>query len=81
MLRIVGFTEEELAKIDLAGKTDEEIIQLAENKRSASDVGPIRPGQRAVAVREVGNLLAAGWEYVAPLGVDQAILRAPVGPP
>ena len=38
MLRIVGYTEEELAKIDLAAKTDDELIALADARRAAMQV-------------------------------------------
>ncbi len=76
MLRIVGFTEEELTKVDLSGKTDEEIIQLAEDRRASQTMAAVRPGQRAVSITEVGQLLEAGWEYVGPLGVDKAILSS-----
>jgi integrase len=79
MLRIVGYTEEELAKIDLAAKTDDELIALADARRQSQTAVP-RSGQRAVAVAEVGPMLDSGWEYIAPLGQDRAVLRYPPAP-
>jgi hypothetical protein len=78
MLRIVGYTEEDLSKIDLAAKTDDELIALADARRQ-SQSSALRQGQRAVAVTEVGPMLEAGWEYVAPLGLDRVILRGSSG--
>ncbi|MCI4321734.1 MAG: hypothetical protein L3K05_05455 [Thermoplasmata archaeon] len=81
VLRMHGYSAEELAKIDLASKTDDELIALADAKRlenqRASGAAPTGPGQKAVTIAEVGKMLEAGWEYVAPLGMDRAVLRLP----
>ena len=77
-MRIVGYTEEDLSKIDLAAKTDDELIALADARRQSQSAA-LRQGQRAVAVTEVGPMLEAGWEYVAPLGLDRVILRGSSG--
>jgi integrase len=76
-LRIAGFAEAELEKLDLAAMTDEEIIRLAEARRSSRSGPAIRLGQRAVPVAEVAPMLEAGWEYVASLDTGRAILKAP----
>jgi len=78
LLRIAGVSEPEIAMLDLDKMTDEELIALAESKRTAQQGSPLRSGQRAVALAEVGPLLDAGWEYVAPLGRDRAVLRMAV---
>ncbi|MFI5418990.1 MAG: hypothetical protein ACHQ2Y_08875 [Candidatus Lutacidiplasmatales archaeon] len=75
VLRMHGYTEEELAKIDISTKTDDELIALADAKRAENEEKFSRPGQKAVPIAEVGRMLEAGWEYVGPLGSDQAILR------
>jgi hypothetical protein len=77
VLRMFGYSEEELATADLSTKTDEELIQMADARRPKSAPAPARPGQKAVPLSEVGPLLDDGWEYVAPLGPDHAVLRGP----
>ncbi len=84
VLRMHGYTEEEVAKMDIASKTDDELIALADAKRlenqRAVSAAQSRPGQKAVPIAEVGRMLEAGWEYVAPLGPDRAVLRGPSPP-
>lgn len=73
LLRVAGFSAAEVEKLDLQSMTDEDIIRLAEGRKATAT--PTRSGQRAVPVSEVGPMLEAGWEYVAPLGTDLAVLR------
>ena len=79
VLRMHGYTEEELAKIDIATKTDDELIALAEAKRianqRAASAPPPRSGQRVASMVEAERLISEGWEFVAPLGTERVILR------
>jgi hypothetical protein len=80
VLRMHGYTEEELAKIDISTKTDDELIALAdakraENQRAARSALP-RTGQRVANLADVERLIGEGWEFVAPLGSDRVILRS-----
>ncbi|MHB8352289.1 MAG: hypothetical protein ACYDFT_06365 [Thermoplasmata archaeon] len=77
LLRYAGYSEAELSKMDLVPMPDEEILALAEKRRAEIDAGRARPGQKAVPIAEVAPLLEAGWEYVAPLGGDRAVLQVP----
>ena len=81
MLGIVGYSEDELSKLDIGGMTDEEVIRLGVARSRARSASGPQAGQRAFPVGEVGRMLEAGWEYVAPLGADRAILRGPWSPP
>jgi hypothetical protein len=80
LLRVAGFSAAEVEKLDLVSMTDEEIIRLAEGRRAGPTAAPLRSGQRAVSVNDVGPMLEAGWEYVASLGPDRAVLREPSRP-
>jgi hypothetical protein len=77
LLRYAGVTEAELAKLDLDAMTNDEILAVAEAARVKAQSAPVRSGQKAVPISEVRPMLDAGWEYVAPLGPDQAVLRLP----
>ena len=83
VLRMQGYTEEELAKIDISTKTDDELIALADAKRLGRGAGLAAPqprgNQRVVGLDEAEGLVAQGWDYVAQLGPDRVILRI-VGP-
>lgn len=83
VLRMHGYSEEELAKIDIASKTDDELIALADAKRLGRGAGLAAPqprgNQRVVGLDEAEGLVAQGWDYVAQLGPDRVILRI-VGP-
>jgi integrase len=80
VLRMHGYSEEELARIDISTKTDDELIALAdakrlENQRASRGSSP-SPGQRVAKLAEVERLLGHGWEFVAPLGPDRVVLRS-----
>jgi integrase len=75
LLRVAGYSAEDVEKLDLVSMTDEEIIKLAEGRKATAN--STRSGQRAFPVADVGPMLEAGWEYVAPLGDDRAVLRGP----
>jgi hypothetical protein len=77
LLRYSGYSEGELSKLDIESKTTDELLALAEARRAERERAAAHPGQKAVPIAEVGPMLAAGWEYVAPLGSDRAVLRGP----
>lgn len=70
-----GVPESKLEGLDLAGKSDEEIVGLLKTVGAA--LGPERRGEKAVPVDDVPKLLDQGWEFVAPLNGSMAVLRAP----
>jgi integrase len=79
LLAARGMPTEEAQKIDISAKSDAELVELFK-KLGANAGGATRAAsQRAFDVVEVPQMLQQGWEYVAPLGPDQAVLRAPSG--
>ncbi|MCI4327204.1 MAG: site-specific integrase [Thermoplasmata archaeon] len=81
LLRFAQVPEAEIAKLDLGGMTNDEILAVAEKAQSASRPRRGLGGQKAVPVANVRSMLDDGWEYVAPLGLDQAVLRGPASVP
>ncbi len=75
LLTARGVPAEKLEGLDLAGKSDEEIVALLKTVGAA--IGPEKRTEKAVAVDDVPKLLEAGWEFVAPLNGSMAVLRAP----
>jgi hypothetical protein len=79
MLRFIGVPQEVLDELDLSSMTRDELLALAEKYKPAQDAEPVASGQRAVAITEVGPMLEAGWQFVAPLGTSQVVLKFPLG--
>jgi integrase len=79
-LRFAQVPDGEIAKLDLSTMTNDEVYAVAERERAKSSGTPAKGSQRAVPISDVRSMLDAGWEYVAPLGTDQAVLRGPGAP-
>ncbi len=77
LLRYAGATEEDISKLDLASMTNDEVLAVADKAQAAAPRIRGPSGQKAVPIADVRTLLDADWEYVAPLGLDQAVLRGP----
>ncbi|HEV2429434.1 MAG TPA: site-specific integrase [Thermoplasmata archaeon] len=78
MLTVRGYPKEEAEKLDVSGMTDPELEALFKKLVvAASPVNGRRRIERAFPVADVSPRLDEGWEYVAPLGADRAVLRAP----
>ena len=75
LLAARGVPASQLEGLDLAGKSDEEIVTLLKTVGAA--IGGEKRAEKAVSVREVPALLEAGWEFVSPLNGEMAVLRAP----
>ncbi len=75
LLAARGVPESKLEGLDLAGKSDEEIVAILKTVGAA--FGPQKRPEKAVEVTEVPKLLDAGWEFVSPLNGSMAVLRAP----
>lgn len=76
VLKVAGYTDAELDKVAWETVTDEEIETMVGERVGRSATGPT---QQVVPVARVEPLLAAGWEYVALLGPDRAIVRSVPG--
>lgn len=78
LLRVAGYSDAELDAMDWTETTDEQIEKMvAERVGRAAAL----PSQQVVPIGSVEAMLAAGWEYVALLGPDRAILKSTVPVP
>ncbi len=75
LLQAKGIASEKIDKLDLVGKTEEEIVAVLKTVGVA--LGPETRAEKAVPMADVAKLLDAGWEFVSPLNGAMAILRAP----
>ncbi|MGD0258179.1 MAG: site-specific integrase, partial [Thermoplasmata archaeon] len=74
-----GYPKEESEKLDIGGMSDSELDALFKKLGAHAGPEPSSRVQRAVAVEDVPRLLEGGWEYVAALGLDRAVMRGFVG--
>jgi hypothetical protein len=74
LLAVAGYTEQEIAKYDLAKITDEE-LHGAVRKRLLGNPATNGSKQKVVGASELDGFLEDGWEYVAPLSRDKIIIR------
>ena len=76
MLEDAGFSEDEIAKLDLSQMTSSEFQNLVRQRLfgALTDNGS---RQKVVPVDEVKNFLAQGYEYQAILGNGEAIVKLP----
>jgi hypothetical protein len=75
-LAVAGFSEEELAKYDAANMTDEELYNLA-RQRLLGVMANNGSRQKIVDITDVERWLKEGWEYVASISNDRAIVKMP----
>jgi hypothetical protein len=71
--------KEEAEKLDIGGMSDSELEALFKKLGAPAEPDSSSRVQRAVAVEDVPRLLESGWEYVAALGGDRAVMRGLVG--
>lgn len=76
LLKVGGYSKEEVDKLDLAGMQDEEIQKMV-RERLLGAMANNGNHQRVIPVGEVESYISNGWEYVATLSKEKAILRLP----
>lgn len=76
LLAVAGLSEEEVAKYDLANMTDEELHNLV-RQRLLGVMANNGNRQRVIPLSKVEHYLREGWEYVASLPNEQAIVKMP----
>lgn len=76
LLLMVGYKKEDIEKMDLAGMSDEELQQAASQKWLGRMVNN-GSKQKVIPINEVENHLTQGWEFVAALPDNKAILKIP----
>lgn len=78
MLGMLGYTEEERQKIDLAKLTDDQLRDLLRQKAASLFGLNGKNRQKIIAMSQVAQAITEGWEFVTQLPNDQAVVRSPV---
>ena len=76
LLAVAGFSEEEIAKCDIDNMKDEELHNLI-RQRLLGVMATNGNRQRVVPLPQVEKYLSEGWEYVAALPNERAIIKMP----
>jgi integrase len=76
LLAVSGFTEEEILKYDINKMSDEELHTLV-RQRLLGVMSNNGSRQKVVGTHEVERYVAEGWEYVASINNDKAIVKIP----
>lgn len=76
LLAVAGFSEEEIAKYDVANMTDEELHGLV-RQRLLGVMTKNGNRQRVIPLAQVEKYVSEGWEYVTDLPDERAIVRTP----
>jgi len=76
LLLVAGFKEEEMEDIDLANMSDEEFQSLV-RQRLAGIMESNGNRQKVIQLAQVERYISEGWEYIAVLPNDRAIVRTP----
>jgi hypothetical protein len=70
-LAVAGTTEEDIAKLDLAGMAPEDMVALLKKQVPAGKIA-----QRIVTAGELDPLILSGWRFIGPVGDGRFILEA-----
>ena len=76
LLLVAGFKVDEIGKIDLANMSDEEFQSLV-RQRLVGIMENNGNKQKVIDLGQVENFISDGWEYVASLPNDRAIVKTP----
>ena len=76
LMRVAGFTEEEIKDIEIREVPDEELRQMI-RQRLQGGSSRDGPRQKSVGVDEVESHLSQGWEFVATLPDGKVVLKSP----
>lgn len=75
--KVGGYSKEEVDKLDLANMEDAEIQKMVK-ERFLGAMANNGSRQKVVPIGEIETYLTQGWEYVAALPNERAILRLPI---
>jgi hypothetical protein len=76
LLAVAGFNEEEIAQYDFVNMSDEELHNLV-RKRLLGVMENNGNRQRVIALSKVEDYLSEGWEYIATISNERAIIKMP----
>lgn len=74
LLAVAGFSEEEIEKQQIDKLTDDEFHKLVK-QRLLGVISSNGSKQKVVAVEDMDQYLDKGWEYVASIGNERAIIK------
>jgi hypothetical protein len=77
LLLVAGFKQEEVEKMDFAQMTNEQLQDIVRQRLLGAMVNN-GSRQKVIHTGEVEQYIQQGWEYVAPLPEDRAILKLPI---
>ncbi len=77
LLRVAGFGQEEVDKMDLSSLSDDEFQTMVRQKLLGAMVNN-GARQRVIPVANVKEHLESGWEFVSLLPNDEAVIKNPV---
>ncbi len=72
LLKVAGYSDTELGKVDWETVSDDVIEKMVAERVERAAAPPV---QQVVPVERVDSMLAEGWEYVALLTPDRAIVK------
>ncbi len=75
-LAVAGFSEDEIVKYDLAAMSNEELNELV-RKRLLGIMSHNGARQKIVGLDQLDELIRQGWEFVAGLPDERAIVKMP----
>jgi integrase len=76
LLLAAGFTKDEVAKMDFSALSDEEFHKMLREKLLGT-MANNGSKQKVIQMGEVERYIQQGWEYVASISNDKAILKLP----
>jgi hypothetical protein len=76
LLLVAGFKQDETEKMDVMSKSDDEFQGLV-RERLLGKMANNGARQKVINLDEVEDHVASGWEFVATLSNDKAIMRIP----
>jgi hypothetical protein len=76
LTQVAGYSQEEVDKMDLSNVKDEDIQAMVKEKLLGAMANNGHK-QKVIHSAEVENYIEQGWEYVASLPDDRAILKLP----
>lgn len=77
LLAVAGFSTEEIDKLDVENKEDEEIQKMIREKLTGAALQANGKRQKVVPLGDVEAAITDGWEFVAALPGERAVVRLP----
>ncbi len=75
-LLIAGFKQDEVDEMDLSSISDEDLHKMARNKLLGA-MANNGARQKVISINDIEHHIAQGWEFVAQLPNDRAIIKIP----